>query len=70
MSRCNFDGKIFATTQYRLEADFSHKAQTKDYWVEFTNEYEVRKRLWVRFTLGKIVTFKLEMHIQGVEEGE
>lgn len=45
-----------------------HEPQLEDYWENCSDEYEVRRRWWSRFTLQQIITMKLPINVSGVQE--
>lgn len=53
-----------------VDVNFSHIPQLEDYWEDCCDEFEVRRRLWSRFTLRQIITLKLPMNVAEIQEEE
>lgn len=69
-TRNYFDDKSFVAHHFRVNATFLHQPHLEDYWADCAGEFEVRKRLWSRFTLNQIITLKIPMDTRGVENDD
>lgn len=68
--RTNIDYRGFSMSNLNILATFMHIPKLEDYWANCSDELEVRKKLWSRMTLRYIITFKLDLNTNSVEEDE
>lgn len=54
----------------KLGPSFFHLPTLEDYWANCFDEFEVRRRNWMRFSLRQIVTYGLDWDVQGIEDDE
>lgn len=67
--RCmDFDRKGFAREHLLLKPKYLPIPHLEDYCANYANEHVVLKRLWSWFTLSQIVSFSLNVNINGVQE--
>lgn len=64
--RWKFDSRGYVVENLNMDDHFFHEPQLEDYWENCSDELEVRKRLWSRFTLQQVLTMKLPINVTGV----
>jgi len=69
-ARSQFDNKGFVRDNLDFGTGLSHTPKLEDYWEDCSDEFEVRRRLWCRFSLGQIITLNLSRDISGVSDNE
>ena len=57
----NFDRQYFSLKYFEMHSSFSHVPQIEDYWVDFQDDNEVRKRFWLRLTMKQVKDFNLQL---------
>lgn len=68
VARYKFDSRAFSRENLEIDGDFWYEPQLEDYWKNCADEFKVRRRLWSKFTVQKIVTKGLSMNVSGVQE--
>ena len=71
-----FPGKLFVLSHYvrvcfRLSMFIISGRESQlleDYWTNFPNEFEVRRRLWSCLTIKQIIMFNVELDTCGLKE--
>ena len=56
--REDFDYTGFARDNFKHASSLVHVPNLEDYWANCPNEFEVRKRLWSRLKLAKLICLK------------
>ena len=51
-------------------SDYLHFPIMEDYWENCENDFEVRRRDWMRFTVQKIIDYKMGWDVTGIKEDE
>lgn len=68
VARRKFDNRDYEMEHLNVDSHFCHEPQLDDYWENYSDVYEVRKRLWSRFILQQITTLRLPVNISGVQK--
>ena len=64
--RFPFDGNGYVKNNLALGPDYLHFTTMQDYWANCENDFEVRKRYWMRFTVQKIIDYKMGWDVIGI----
>ena len=64
----NFDSQEFSLRYSELGSSALHVRYLEDFWANYQDDFEVRKRLWSRLSLAKITDFDLLLDTFGVNE--
>lgn len=65
-----FDIKGFAMTHLTLRENFQHVQSLEDFWADCVDEYEVRRRAHLRFTVQQIRDYGLKVNTANVVDDE
>ena len=63
-----FDGSGYVKNNLALGPNYLHFPTMEDYWVNYENNFELRKRDWMRFTVQKIIDYKMGWDVTGIME--
>lgn len=63
-----YDRKDFVKTSLYLGTSYYHLPRIEEFWEDYEDEYEVRKRDWMQFTLEKIKQFELKREVNEIED--
>lgn len=67
-SRFPFDGSGYVKNNLALGLDYLHFPTMEDYWANCENDFEVRRKDWMRFTVRKIIDYKMGWDVTGIIE--
>lgn len=68
--RANFDATGFVVAHLTLRKDFIDVPNIEDFWADYCDEFEVRRKTHQRFTLQQVMAFELKMNIANVKDDE
>ena len=63
-----FDGSRYVKNNLALGPSYLHFPTMEDYWVNYENGFEVRRRDWMRFIVQKIIDYKMGWDVIGIKE--
>ena len=63
-----FDGSRYVKNNLALGPDYLHFPIMEDYLVNCKNDFEVRRRDWMKFMVQKIIDYKMGWNVIGIKD--